>query len=79
MDNEIYWLKPIIVEGVVRWPSCEDTVTDPQAKRNRDEDDQDCALTAKVSYRGANLCKRHAAKRLLSEFVKSSPEGKSGG
>jgi len=72
-ERGIYWLKPIIIEGVIRWPPCEEEVTDPQARQYRDDDDTDCALSAKVDYKGVNLCKRHAAKRLLSEFVNDSP------
>ena len=69
----IFWLKPIIVDGVIRWPPCEEEVTDPQARAYREDDDTDCALSAKVNYRGVMLCKRHAAKRLLSEFVEDAP------
>lgn len=70
MSEGIYWIKPIITDGVVRWPACEATVTDPMTMRYRDDDDVDCYLTAKVNYRGKMLCKRHAAKLILNEYVK---------
>jgi hypothetical protein len=67
-DNQVRWLRPNVVEGVVRWPPCEGIVTDPLALRNRDEDDTDCSLSAKVDFRGRMLCKRHAAKLALQEL-----------
>lgn len=66
----ILWIEPDTLEGVMIWPMCEAKVTDPTGTRNRDDDDHDCRLTAKIDYHGKMLCQRHAAKLLLREFVK---------
>jgi hypothetical protein len=68
-DNEVRWLKPNILDGVVRWPMCEGEVSDPSALAGRTEEDgRVCTLSAKVDYRGRMLCKRHAAKLALQEL-----------
>ena len=73
MDEEsIYWIEPIIVDGVARYPLCESECTSEQSRQYRQSrgEDNDCLLSAKVSWRGRNLCKRHAAKLALNEMVK---------
>lgn len=73
MSEGIYWLQPIVTDGVIRWPTCEALVTEFTGTRNRAMDDRDCALAAKIDYRGTLLCQRHASKLLLREFVKERP------
>lgn len=72
LDNEIYWIEPIIVDGVARYPMCESECTSEQSRQYRESrgEDYDCLLSAKVSWRGRNLCQRHAAKLALHEMVK---------
>jgi hypothetical protein len=55
---DVRWLRPNVVDGVIRWPPCEE----------REDEGKECLLAAKIDWRGKMLCRRHASTLALKEI-----------
>lgn len=71
--SKVSWIKPTLTDrGKVVYPpgQCQD---DREIRYLNDtpSTSKQCALPARVNYRGRKLCKRHAALRALEEMIGS--------
>jgi hypothetical protein len=77
MTKKVTWLKPVVRNGVIKWPvKCEAMVTTQQtvAWREAHGRGMKCNLSAKIDFNGKKLCTRHASLRALATMAGPMPD-----
>lgn len=75
-QKPVRWLQPVMIRHTITWPhQCQAQVTTPEAMefRNRTAKTYQCALRAKVDFRGKLICLRHAKIAALDELAGEPP------
>lgn len=75
--SDVVWIKPRMINGVAHYSErCQAQLTTPESieYRNRLQLGTGCGNFAKIDFRGAKLCVKHAEKRALKELLDDATE-----